>query len=184
VLPLTTYILALTAPLAFHRLVFSSYQIISLLTTRAESIRHLAISLQLCERFVCSFVHRVFWDVRVQFGTYRFLWNVGVQLGEQMIIWDACLQFGTHRFLWIDGVQLGEQMIIWDACLQFGTHRFLWNGGVQFCTQDILGCVQFGAQRVFQDETQIRCSGSLHVSTNTTTSGINMIIIIKLVTII
>jgi len=42
---------------------------------------------------------------------------------------------------------------------------------------------QFGVQRVFQDAIQIRYVRLLtSVSTNTTTSGINMIIIIKLVT--
>lgn len=51
--------------------------------TCAESIRHLAINLQFCKMFMYSFVHRVFWDVRVQFGTNRFLWNVGVQFCTQ-----------------------------------------------------------------------------------------------------
>lgn len=51
-------------------------------------------------------------------------------------------------------------------------HRVFW---------DVNG--ELGAQRVFQDAIQIRYFWLLtSVSTNTTTSGINMIIIIKLVT--
>ena len=117
--------MALTAPLALYRLVFSSFQIISLLTTHAESIRHLGIRLQFCEMFVYSFVHRVFWEVRVQFGTQR--------------TYGILVQFSTQRFLWNVGVQFGEQIVFWDVCLQFGTHRFLWSVGVQFCTQGLLG---------------------------------------------
>jgi len=96
-----------------HILLFSSFQIISLLTAHAESIRLLGTRLQFCEMFVYSFVHRVFWEVRVQFGTQR--------------TYGIFVQFSTQRFLWNVGVQFGEHMVFWDVCLQF-------------CTQGLLGC--------------------------------------------
>jgi hypothetical protein len=105
----------------------------------AESIRHLGIRLQFCEMFVYSFVYRVFWEGRVQFGTQR-TYGILVQFGTQMVFWEVTVQIGTYRFLWKIGVQFGERMVFWDVCLQIGTHRFLWNDGVQFYIQDLLGC--------------------------------------------
>jgi len=57
-----------------------------------------------------------------------------------MAFWEVSVQIGTYRFLWNVGVQFGKQMVSWDVCLQIGTHRFLWNDGVQFCIQGLLGC--------------------------------------------
>jgi len=53
--------------------------------------------------FVYSFVHRVFWEVRVQFGTQR-TYGILVHFGTQMVFWDVSVQFGEHRFFWNVGV--------------------------------------------------------------------------------
>ena len=71
--------------------------------TLAEGIRHFGIRLQFCEMFVYSFVHRVFWEVRAQFGTQR-TYGILVHFGTQMVFWDVSVQFGEHRFFWNVGV--------------------------------------------------------------------------------